>query len=71
MPKATKIRLLMVDQSIKHHVGILYDILVKVGRFTFLDDFSILDCEIDAEIRVILGRPFLATERALVDVESG
>lgn len=71
MPKATKIRLLMVDQSIKHHVGILYDILVKVGQFTFLDDFSILDCEIDAEIRVILGRSFLATERALVDVESG
>ncbi|XP_015164522.1 uncharacterized protein [Solanum tuberosum] len=30
-----------------------------------------LDCEIDAEISIILGRPFLATGRALVDVESG
>ncbi|KAK4729713.1 hypothetical protein R3W88_022701 [Solanum pinnatisectum] len=33
-------------------------------------DFFILDCEIDFEIPIILGRPFLATERALVDVES-
>ncbi|XP_049357117.1 uncharacterized protein LOC125821793 [Solanum verrucosum] len=30
-----------------------------------------IPCSIDAEIPIILGRPFLATERALVDVESG
>ncbi|KAK4723994.1 hypothetical protein R3W88_026773 [Solanum pinnatisectum] len=34
-------------------------------------EFVILDCEIDAEIPIILGRPFLAIGRALVDVESG
>ncbi|KAK4737370.1 hypothetical protein R3W88_001067 [Solanum pinnatisectum] len=70
-PKPTIIRLLMADRSIKHHVGILYDILVKVYRFIFPADFVILDCEIDAEIPTILGRSFLATGRALVDVESG
>ncbi|XP_049364332.1 uncharacterized protein LOC125829107 [Solanum verrucosum] len=70
-PKATTIRLLMAGHSIKHPVGILYDILVKVDRFIFPTDFVILDCEIDAEITIILGRPFLATERGLVDVESG
>ncbi|XP_049414669.1 uncharacterized protein LOC125877415 [Solanum stenotomum] len=70
-PKATTMRLLMDDRSIKHHVGILYDILVKVDRFIFPADFMILDCEIDAEIPIILGSPFLATGRALVDVESG
>ncbi|XP_049352029.1 uncharacterized protein LOC125816458 [Solanum verrucosum] len=70
-PKATTMRLLMADQSLKHPVGILYDILVKVDRFIFLADFVILDCEIDVEIFIILGRPFLATGRALVDVESG
>ncbi|XP_049352591.1 uncharacterized protein LOC125817043 [Solanum verrucosum] len=64
-------RLLMADRSIKHPVGILYYILVKVDQFIFLADFVILDCEIDAEILIILGRPFLATRRALVDVESG
>ncbi|XP_049391583.1 uncharacterized protein LOC125856021 [Solanum stenotomum] len=70
-PKATTMRLLMADRSIKHHVGILYDILVKVNRFIFSADFVILDCEIDAEIPIILVRPFLATGRALVDVKSG
>ncbi|XP_049405190.1 uncharacterized protein LOC125868613 [Solanum stenotomum] len=63
-------RLLKVDRSIKHHVGILYDILVKVNRFIFQTDFVILDCEIDVEIPIILGRPFLAIGRALADVES-
>ncbi|XP_049406250.1 uncharacterized protein LOC125869888 [Solanum stenotomum] len=70
-PKATTMRLLMADRLIKHLVGILYDILVKVDRFIFPANFVILDCEIDAEIPIILGRPFLATGRALVDVESG
>ncbi|XP_049391527.1 uncharacterized protein LOC125855924 [Solanum stenotomum] len=70
-PKATTMRLLMANRSIKHPVGILYDILVKVDRFIFTNDFVILDCEINAEIPIILGRPFLATGRALVDVKSG
>jgi len=61
----------MEDWSIKHPIGILYDILVKVDRFIFSADFVILDCEIDIEVPIILGRPFLATEIALVDVESG
>ncbi|KAK4708596.1 hypothetical protein R3W88_029521 [Solanum pinnatisectum] len=69
-PKATTMRLLMADQSIKHPVGILYDILIKVDQFIFLADFVILDCEIDAEIPIILGRPFLATGRALMYVKS-
>ncbi|XP_049394716.1 uncharacterized protein LOC125859006 [Solanum stenotomum] len=68
-PKATTMRLLMADCSIKHPMGILYDILVKVDRFIFSSDFVILDCEIEAEIPIILGRPFLATGRTLVDVE--
>ncbi|XP_049352547.1 uncharacterized protein LOC125816945 [Solanum verrucosum] len=70
-PKATTMRLIMADRSIKHPVGILYDILVKVDRFIFSVDFVILDCEIDAEIPIILGRPFLAIGKALVDVECG
>ncbi|XP_049363262.1 uncharacterized protein LOC125827979 [Solanum verrucosum] len=70
-PKATTMRLLMADQLIKHPVGILYDILVKVDRFIFLADFVILDCDIDVKVPIILGRPFIATGRALVNVESG
>jgi len=44
---------------------------VNVDKFILLADFVILDCEIDAEVPIILGRTFLATERALVNVESG
>jgi len=61
----------MADRSIKHLVGILYDLLVKVDWFIFLVDFVILDCEIDAEIPIILRRSFLASGRALVDVKCG
>ena len=39
--------------------------------FIFLADFVILDCEVDFEVSIILGRPFLATGRALVDIEKG
>ncbi|KAK4723870.1 hypothetical protein R3W88_026649 [Solanum pinnatisectum] len=70
-PKSTTMCLLMADQSIKHPIGILYDILAKVDRFIFPANFVILDCEIDIEIPIILGRSFLGTGRALVDVESG
>ncbi|XP_049391615.1 uncharacterized protein LOC125856074 [Solanum stenotomum] len=70
-PKATTMRLLMADRSIKHPIGIFYDILVKVDRFIFPANFVILDRDIDVEVPIILGRPFLATGRALVDVESG
>ncbi|KAK4726938.1 hypothetical protein R3W88_031855 [Solanum pinnatisectum] len=70
-PKPTTMRLLMANRSIKHPIGILHDILVKVDWLIFLADFVILDCKIDAEIPIILGRPFLATRRALVDVKKG
>ena len=45
--------------------------LVKVETFIFPADFVILDCVVDFEVPIILGRPFLATGRALVDIEKG
>ena len=45
----------MENQSIKHLVGILYEIFVKVDQFIFSPDFLILDCETDYEISIILG----------------
>ncbi|XP_070032874.1 uncharacterized protein [Nicotiana tomentosiformis] len=39
----------------------------RVGKFVFPADFVILDCQVDEEIPIILGRPFLATRRALID----
>ncbi|XP_070010151.1 uncharacterized protein [Nicotiana sylvestris] len=40
-----------------------------VGKFHLPADFVILDCAVDKEIPIILGRPFLATGRALMDSE--
>ena len=47
------------------------DILVKVDKFIFPEDFIILDMEEDKEIPIILGRPFLATGKAIIDVQRG
>ena len=44
------------------------DVLVKVDKFIFTADFIVLDMEEDKEIPIILGRPFLATGKALIDV---
>ena len=69
-PKPTAMRLLMVDRTVRP-IGILHDVLVKVESFIFTTNFVILDCEVDFEVPIILGRPFLATGRALVDMEKG
>ncbi|XP_049349302.1 uncharacterized protein LOC125813870 [Solanum verrucosum] len=71
VPKPTTMRLMMADRSVKRPLGILCNVLVKVDTFIFLADFVILDCKVDFEVPIILGRPFLAMRRALVDVERG
>ena len=45
--------------------------LVKVESFIFPAYFVILHCEVHFQVPIILGRPFLATGRALVDMEKG
>ncbi|XP_059295634.1 uncharacterized protein LOC132048971 [Lycium ferocissimum] len=67
MPRPTTMRLQMADRSIKRPVGVVDDVLVRVGAFMLPADFVILDCAVDRDIPIILGRPFLATGRALMD----
>nr|XP_016462381.1 PREDICTED: uncharacterized protein LOC107785565 [Nicotiana tabacum] len=69
MPRPRNMRFQMVDRSIKRPVGIVDDVLMKVGTFLLLVDFVIFDCAVDKEIHIILGRPFLATRRELMDSE--
>ena len=47
------------------------DVLVKVDKSIFQEDLIVLDMEEDKEIPIILGRPFLATSRAMIDVQRG
>ncbi|GJZ13627.1 reverse transcriptase domain-containing protein [Tanacetum coccineum] len=44
------------------------DVFVPIGKFTFPANFVIVDYESDPRVPLILGRPFLRTARALIDV---
>ncbi|XP_070009861.1 uncharacterized protein [Nicotiana sylvestris] len=67
MPLAIYKRL--ADRTVKRPSGILDDLLILVGKFVFPADFVILDCKVDEEIPILLGRLFLATRKALIDCE--
>ncbi|XP_019228281.1 PREDICTED: uncharacterized protein LOC109209462 [Nicotiana attenuata] len=69
--RPTSMLLQLADRTVKRPTGILDDVLVQVGKFVFPSDFVILDCQVDEEIPIVLGRPFLATGRALIDCETG
>ncbi|KAL0352193.1 UNVERIFIED_CONTAM: hypothetical protein Scaly_1608000 [Sesamum calycinum] len=68
---STIITLQLVDRSFKYLRGIVEDVLVKVSKFIIHVDLIVLDMEEDKNMPLILGRPFLATSRALIDVQKG
>ncbi|GJV09403.1 reverse transcriptase domain-containing protein [Tanacetum coccineum] len=61
----------LVDRSIFRPIGISKDVNVKVGVFQFPADFVVVDFEPDPRVPLILGRCFLKTSRALIDVYEG
>nr|GFA00133.1 reverse transcriptase domain-containing protein [Tanacetum cinerariifolium] len=61
----------LVDHLISHPVGVAEDVFVKVGTFYFPADFVVVDFDADPLVLLILGRSFLKTERALIDVYEG
>ncbi|XP_070054755.1 uncharacterized protein [Nicotiana tomentosiformis] len=69
-PRPTSMRLQMADRTMKMPMRVIEDVLVRVDKFTLPVDFVILDCEVDCEVQIILGRPFLATGKDLCDVEA-
>ncbi|QHO23741.1 uncharacterized protein DS421_12g366180 [Arachis hypogaea] len=69
--KFTCISLQLDDRSIKFSLGVVENLLVKVGPFIFSADFIILDMEEDKNASIILGTPILATGRALINVKKG
>ncbi|XP_050217929.1 uncharacterized protein LOC126668795 [Mercurialis annua] len=69
--KSTSMVLQIADHSLKMPYGIMEDVLVKVDKFIFPVDFVILDYAVDKECPIILGRPFMNTGRALIDVHGG
>ena len=65
------ITLQIADRSMAQPEGILEDVLVKVGEFVFPVDFVVMKMEEDTQVPLLLGRPFLATGAALIDVQKG
>ncbi|GKE43187.1 reverse transcriptase domain-containing protein, partial [Tanacetum coccineum] len=65
---STQITLELVDRSITRSVGVAEDAFVKVGKFHYPADFVVVDYDADPRVPLILGRPFLRTARALIDV---
>ncbi|GJZ00321.1 reverse transcriptase domain-containing protein [Tanacetum coccineum] len=58
----------LANRSVAYPAGIAEDVFVQVGKFTFPADFVFVDYDVDPRVPLILGRPFLRTARALVDV---
>ena len=69
--KSTKISLQLADKSYQHPRGIIENVLVKVGKLVLPVDFVILDMEKDDSVPIILGRTFLATGKAQINVQEG
>ena len=64
----TTVTLQMADITLAKPEGIIEDVLIKVGKFIFPADFIKLDMEEDSQVPLLLGRPFLATGAALIDM---
>ncbi|GJT42635.1 reverse transcriptase domain-containing protein [Tanacetum coccineum] len=58
----------LADRSITEPIGIAKDVRLMVGKFQFLADFVVVDFKPDPRVPLILGRSFLKTSRALIDV---
>ena len=73
--KPTKTILQLAYRSTRAPKGLVEDVLIKVGEFIYPVDFVLLETESvtnpDAQILVILGRPFLTTSNALINCRNG
>ncbi|GKA24188.1 reverse transcriptase domain-containing protein [Tanacetum coccineum] len=73
LPELTPTRMILelADRSITYPKGLAKDVFVKVENFHFPTDFVVVDFKADHRVPLILGRSFLRTSRALIDVYKG
>nr|GEV11237.1 hypothetical protein [Tanacetum cinerariifolium] len=64
----TRLTIELADKTAKYPKRIAKNVLVGIGKFVFPIDFIILDMLKDIKVPLILGRPFLSTARAKIDV---
>ena len=61
----------MADRSMAQPEGVHKDVLLKVEKLIFPVDFVIMEMEEETQVPLLLGRPFIATRAALIDVQEG
>ncbi|XP_012071994.1 uncharacterized protein LOC105633608 [Jatropha curcas] len=61
----------LADRLVNYALGVVEDVLVKVGKLFIPVDFVVLDMDEDRHIPIILGRPFLEKAGALIDLKNG
>ncbi|XP_070045968.1 uncharacterized protein [Nicotiana tomentosiformis] len=66
--RSTLISLQLADQTTLILEGIVEDVLVRVDKFAFSVNFIVVKMEKNKEVPLILGRPFLVTGRAILDI---
>lgn len=69
--KRTNVALQLVDKSLKYPIEVLEDFPMRVGEYYVSLDFVIMGIGEDCKIPIILGRPFLSTAWAIIDVKRG
>ncbi|KAG7564190.1 Retrotransposon gag domain [Arabidopsis suecica] len=68
--KPCNISLILADESIRYPHGLLEDLPIKIGNAEIPTDFIVLKMN-EPKDPLILGRPFLATAGAIIDVKNG
>ncbi|XP_042460370.1 uncharacterized protein LOC122043869 [Zingiber officinale] len=68
--KLTTVALQLADHLCRYPMGIVEDVPIEVGGCVIPMDFIIMDIKEDPKIPIILGRPFLVTAGALIDVKN-
>ncbi|PWA85724.1 hypothetical protein CTI12_AA120600 [Artemisia annua] len=64
----TRMCIELANKSTQYPKGVAENVLVKIDKFIFPVDFVIIDMKEDIDIPILLGRPFLATAHAMIDV---
>nr|GEX09715.1 reverse transcriptase domain-containing protein [Tanacetum cinerariifolium] len=67
----TLMTLELADLLISQPIGVAEDVFVKVGKFHIPTDFVVVDFDADPQVPLILGRSFLKTKKALINVYKG
>nr|GEW47429.1 hypothetical protein [Tanacetum cinerariifolium] len=70
LPSLNNIKMVLelADRTISKPTGVAENVFVKVGKFYFPADFVVLDFIVDPRVPLFLGRPFLSTAHAIINV---